>query len=181
VTGAAAVAKRLSTSNGTWDGSPTSFSYQWLRCSANATHCSAIPGADAAKYTVAKADTGHALMAQVSATNAAATVPATSLPTDVVVGALHLRHKPHITGIAKVGERLRETGAKWTKFPATVRYEWQRCSAKGTSCRPIAGATGSSHVLTAQDANHRLRVEVTGINLAGRSTSTSAPSAVVKT
>jgi len=179
VTGTAGVGKKLTTTNGTWAGSPTSYAYEWLRCSGNGTHCAAIPGAGSATYTVAQADAGHDLMAQVTATNAAASVSATSLPTYPVVAVPHLVRKPRIAGVAKVGKRLRATSARWSGPPTAFHYRWLRCSAKGTSCRAIHGANGSSHVLATADARHRLRVQVTAVNAAGHARATSAASRVV--
>src|SRR5215475_7696726 len=69
ISGTASVGQTLTVSNGTWSGAPTSFSYQWQRCSSR-TSCSDITGATNHTYTVASADNGDALRAQVTATNA---------------------------------------------------------------------------------------------------------------
>ena len=47
VSGTAAVGHTLSTTNGTWSGSPTSYAYQWLRCTANGKSCASVGGATA--------------------------------------------------------------------------------------------------------------------------------------
>lgn len=74
----ATVGRTLTTSNGTWTGSPTSFAYQWNRCNASGTGCSAIAGATAANYTVAAADAGNTLRSAVTATNGAGSTQAMS-------------------------------------------------------------------------------------------------------
>src|SRR5262245_39835080 len=55
ITGAPAVGQTLTTSDGTWNGSPTSFTYQWFRCppaggQPNASDCVAISGATTNSY-----------------------------------------------------------------------------------------------------------------------------------
>jgi len=62
----------LSTTNGTWANTPTSFAYQWKRNGAN------IGGATANTYTIVTADIGTTLTVTVTATNAAGSTPATS-------------------------------------------------------------------------------------------------------
>jgi hypothetical protein len=77
----------LGTSNGSWTGSPTSYSYQWARCDTTGANCAAINLATAQTYTLAPADVGSTIRVTVTATNATGSTPATSLPTNVVVSA----------------------------------------------------------------------------------------------
>lgn len=66
----AAVGAALTSSSGTWAYEPTSYTYQWMRCTTNAaSSCAAIPGSSAASYTVTTADSGKFLGASVSAVN----------------------------------------------------------------------------------------------------------------
>jgi hypothetical protein len=83
ITGTPEVGQRLTTSRGTWTGSPTSFHYAWSRCDADGA-CLTIAGATGKRYTVKLADVGHTLRSTVTATNAAGSTPATSGPTAVV-------------------------------------------------------------------------------------------------
>lgn len=69
VTGTVATGAALSTTNGTWTGSPT-FTYQWQDCAADGTSCSDIGGATSSTYTVASGDAGHTIQAVVTAANA---------------------------------------------------------------------------------------------------------------
>jgi DNA-binding beta-propeller fold protein YncE len=73
-------------SNGTWSGSPLSYSYQWDDCNTSKA-CHAIPGAVNESYYPVKEDDGWSLIAVVSAQNATATVTAaTEYPTPVAEG-----------------------------------------------------------------------------------------------
>src|SRR3978361_1408150 len=69
------VGDTLTTSNGTWSGSPTKFTYQWDRCDAvgDRQNCVPIAGANNQSYTATAADVNHRLHANVSATNAEGT------------------------------------------------------------------------------------------------------------
>jgi hypothetical protein len=76
--------KTLTTSDGTWTESPTSFAYQWEDCNASGTGCTAIGGATASTRALASSDVGHTLRVVVKATNAGGAGEATSQPTSVV-------------------------------------------------------------------------------------------------
>ena len=67
VSGSATPGQVVQVSNGSWNGAPGSFAYQWQRCNANGRLCVGIDGATAAAYTVQAADAGHALLATVHA------------------------------------------------------------------------------------------------------------------
>ena len=71
--GTATVAQALTVTPGTWAGSPTTFAYTWLRCNANGRLCTAIAGASAASYTLTAGDSGHTIVATVTATAGTAT------------------------------------------------------------------------------------------------------------
>jgi hypothetical protein len=66
--------------NGTWTGTPTSYSYQWMRCTDGTTvaSCSNIAGATTASYHAVAADIDLWLRAVVTATNAAGSTQAVS-------------------------------------------------------------------------------------------------------
>ena len=84
VSGTAQVGQLLSTSNGTWTGSPTAYSYQWKRCDTSGNNCVAISGARSQTYKVSKADAGTTLKAAVTASNSAGSTTATSAHTATV-------------------------------------------------------------------------------------------------
>ncbi len=64
----------LTATTGSWTNSPTSYAYQWLTCTNNTSlaSCSNATGSGATStiYTIASADVGDYLRAQVTATNA---------------------------------------------------------------------------------------------------------------
>src|SRR5436305_4139932 len=79
-TGTAAVNHTLTSSQGSWTGSPTGFSYQWQRCSSAGTGCANIPGATASSYTLTSADGGNTVRSTVSATNVNGASPFAASP-----------------------------------------------------------------------------------------------------
>ncbi len=65
-----AVGATATTTTGTWAYEPTSYTYQWQRCTSNsATSCAVIAGANAATYLVTAADSGKYLSSSVAAIN----------------------------------------------------------------------------------------------------------------
>ena len=71
VTGVAIVGDILTTDDGSWTGSPTSYAYQWKRGATNI-------GTNANTYTLVNADAGQSITCVVTATNAGGSTPATS-------------------------------------------------------------------------------------------------------
>ncbi len=87
---------------------------------------------------------------------------------------------PAVSGKAKVGSTLAVVVASGA-FPApTVTVVWQRCDAKGSRCKAIAGARGTSYKVAKADRGKRLRVTVTTTNQLGSTTRTSSLGAVVR-
>ena len=87
VLGTAQVGQMLTSSVGTWTGSPKKFTYRWRRCQANGTGCVAIPRATQGHYTVTPDDIGSTLSLVVTATGAGGAGSATAPATRVVVAA----------------------------------------------------------------------------------------------
>jgi hypothetical protein len=76
ISGSATVGSTLTTSNGTWTGTPTpTFAYQWQRVTTN------ISGATSSTYVVQLADVGNTIRCVVTATNVAGSVSANTANT----------------------------------------------------------------------------------------------------
>jgi GH25 family lysozyme M1 (1,4-beta-N-acetylmuramidase) len=87
INGQAQVGQVLTSSVGTWTGSPTKFAYRWRRCTASGTSCLAIPHATGPRRTLTPDDIGSTLSLVVTATGKGGAGSASAGPTDVVVGA----------------------------------------------------------------------------------------------
>ena len=59
----------LSTSSGSWTGSPTAYGYQWQDCNSSGASCTTISGATQSTYTLTSPDVGHTIRSVVTATN----------------------------------------------------------------------------------------------------------------
>jgi hypothetical protein len=164
ISGTATVGQQLTCSQGSWNGSPTSYSYSWTR---NGT---AISGATSAQYTLVGADAGTSIRCVVVASNASgpsspatsaavtpAAAPATQAP--VNTGA------PAIQGTAAVGQQLTCTQGSWSNSPTSYSYSWRR---DGSEI-----ATGSQYTLVAADGGRSITCVVTASNGGGSASASS--------
>jgi hypothetical protein len=87
--------------------------------------------------------------------------------------------KPAISGTEKAGSTLTASNGTWSNSPTSYGYQWRRCATDGTACVDIVGATSQTHVLTASDVHHTIRVIVTAKNADGSATATSDPTGVI--
>lgn len=179
--GTAKVGNTLTVSNGTWTNSPTTYTYQWQRCSSS-TACTDIANAVGQSYVVRQADGGSRLRAQVNAINADGKGTASSQLSDVVpaTGAPINTVRPSITGDAIVGSTLTAQTGTWTNSPTSYSYQWVQCDHFGGSCVLIPGATGKTYGVRLADTFGTLRVGVTAKNSAGSTTRRSTPSDVIE-
>ena len=81
ISGTAQEGDTLTTTNGTWSNSPTSYSYQWQACSAA---CTNITGATGSSYVLQASDVGKTIDVVVTATTADGSGSATSPQTQTV-------------------------------------------------------------------------------------------------
>jgi hypothetical protein len=181
ISGAAQEGQTLTVSNGSWSGSPTSFTYAWSRCDASGGSCSTIAGATAATYKPAGGDVGQTLRGTVTATNADGSAQATSAPSALVSGvdAPTNTAAPSISGSLRVGSTLTATQGSWNGSPSGLAFSWSRCDAHGDSCAKIDGATGATYTLTQAAAGRALRVSVVATNAHGSTRFSSNPTAAV--
>jgi len=181
ISGTAQEGQQLSTTNGTWTNSPTSYTYAWSRCDASGGSCAPIPSATAATYTAVTADVGHTLRVTVTAKNTDGSGNATSAPSAVVSDktAPTPTKEPSISGTTAVGSTLTADKGTWSGSPTSVAVAWIRCDEAGNSCATIAGATADTYTLTQADAGRTVRLSVTATNANGSTTYVSKQTAVV--
>lgn len=84
LTGTAAVGQTLSVQQGGWTSAPDSFAYAWLRCNANGRLCTTVDGATSESYTLTADDSGHTLVAGVTATAGTSTLLVLAVASPVV-------------------------------------------------------------------------------------------------
>jgi hypothetical protein len=181
ISGTPKVASTLTANEGTWANAPTSFTYQWQRCASGGGACGDIVAGTAKNYTPSTGDVGHALRVVVTGVNSDGRSSATSDPTEPVSSASGPTNtvRPALSGEAAIGGTLRVTNGSWSPTPSFVTRQWQRCTADGTGCVNIAGATGQTYGVRLADVGHRLRAHVTAHSSSGQTTVASATSAVV--
>jgi len=187
ITGTAAVGQTVTTSDGTWTGSPTSFTYEWLRCpssggSADGSDCASI-GVSTNSYAVATGDVGFTLRSRVTAVNSDGQAKAVSNQTAIVVAQAGPPNTapPTISGTATVGSTLTANPGTWTGSSITFTYQWRQCDGSGANCTAITGATANTYVVASGDVGHTIRVAVTGTDATGPNTVTSAQTSTVTT
>jgi hypothetical protein len=94
ISGTPRVGQTLTTDDGSWSGSPTSFTYQWQRCDAdNLIGCTNVAGATAKTYVLHTVDLGFRLRVAVTARNAKGSATATSSPTPIIAPAVTITNK----------------------------------------------------------------------------------------
>jgi hypothetical protein len=185
ITGSAAVGQTVTTSDGTWTGSPTSFTYEWLRCpssggSPDGSDCASI-GVTTNSYVVVAGDVGFTLRSRVTAVNSDGQTKAVSNATAIVVAQAGPPNTapPSISGTATVGSTLTANPGTWTGSSVTFTYQWRQCDGSGANCTAISGATGNTYVIPSGDVGHTIRVAVTGTDATGANTVTSAQTSTV--
>ena len=167
ISGTAQVGSTLTTTNGTWTGTPTiTYAYQWQRGGSN------IGGATANTYALVTADLGATITVIVTASNAAGNTNATSAGVGPIAAAPTAPANtvlPAITGTTTVGQTLTTSNGTWTGTPTiTYAYQWKRGGAN------ISGATASTYVLVSADVGTTITATVTATNSVGNASATSA-------
>lgn len=153
ITGTAKVSNTLTSSTGTWTGSP-SYTYQWKRNGV------AISLATNNTYLLVSADAGTTITVTVTATNAGGSVSATSLGTaieNIPVNSV----APVISGTVTTGSTLTSTTGTWSNNPTSYTYQWKRGGSN------ISSATNSTYVLVEADDGNDITCAVIGVNSAG--------------
>ena len=178
ISGSAVEGQSLKASNGSWRGSPTSFSYRWEDCNTLGEGCLPIVGATGSGYTLTAADLGDTIRVLVTAINSGGATPATSPASGTVAAAPPSppvnTGLPTITGSAVEGQLLKGSSGSWSGNPTTLAYQWQDCNPGGSGCVSISGATGLSYTLIGTDKGHSVRLLVTASNSGGSTPASSA-------
>jgi hypothetical protein len=81
------VGQKLTSTAGTWTGSPTKFGYRWQRCDSSGLNCAPIAKALHASYTTTPDDLGSTLAVVVTASGAGGSSTAPPVETAVVAAA----------------------------------------------------------------------------------------------
>ncbi|NHC23034.1 carboxypeptidase regulatory-like domain-containing protein [Nocardioides sp. IC4_145] len=151
ITGTPVVGGRLTATSGTWTPAPASVTYQWRAGDAP------IAGATGASYSPTSAVLGRQLTVVVTARRAGhEDATATSLPTAAVADSpVTVVGGPSVTGRARVGAQLVADAGSSVPGDATATYQWLRDG------RDVAGATGGTYRVTADDLGRRIGVRVT--------------------
>src|SRR5207244_9180702 len=93
--------------------------------------------------------------------------------------------RPTVSGTTRDGRSLTASNGTWDgSTPMAFSDQWSRCDTSGSNCTSIAGATGSTYVLTSNDVGATVRVDVTADNGAlpggGSGSASSDPTGVVQ-
>ncbi len=178
VTGTARQGQTLTASTGNWSPAATSYAYQWQREASTSSTWTAISGATSSKYVPVAADLGDSLRVVVTATDAKGSGSAAAAKVGpVLTGAPVAASAPAVTGTDRVGQTLTATAGTWSPAATSYAYQWQRSANGGSSWTSISGATASTHVTVAADAEDDVRVLVTASNAYGAGAA--MPSALV--
>jgi hypothetical protein len=172
ISGTAAVGQTLTSTNGTWTGTPTpTYARQWKRNGSN------IAGATSTAYLLGSADAGTTITVTVTATNTAGSANATSAATAEITGIAPANaggaNLPAISGSTVQGATLTATSGTWTGTPApTYTYQWKSAGGNvGTGLTTYATVVG--------DVGNTITVVVTATNAAGSANATSAATAEI--
>jgi hypothetical protein len=178
--GVAQVGTQLALDKGTWTGTISGYSYQWLNCDAAGANCTPIAGATNSTYTTKVADVFDTIAVQVMAAGPGGSVTAAS-PVTAAIAPLPIVNAtpPTTTGAAQAGTQLASDKGTWTGTISTYAYQWLSCDSKGANCSPIAGATNSKYTLADGDVGDTVRLQVTATGPGGSVAATAAATAVV--
>jgi len=172
ISGNTTVNSLLTSTNGTWTNSPTSYAYQWKRGATNI-------GTNANTYQLVAFDSTAEITCVVTATNATGSTPATSntitadnyAPINTVAPIVYSIE----FDVAVANYTLQTTDGSWDNGYGgiTYTYQWYRQPDLGGTNDPIIGETNVFYNLVDADADYLVSCEVTATADGG---STSAPS-----
>jgi hypothetical protein len=174
ISGTARTGATLTTTNGSWTSSPTSYTYQWKRASSVGGTYSNITSATDKTYELTDADIGKFIKVSVIARNGVGSSAAvlSAATTAVVDIAPTNRALPVISGTARNGATLTTSNGSWTSAPnssTTYTYQWKRANTVGGTYSNITSATDKTYELTDADIDKFIKVSVIARNGVGSS------------
>jgi hypothetical protein len=160
VTGDTTQGSRLVVSHGAWTGAgKLRFSYQWYRCDTMGRHCHGLHGARTHVHESGANDVGHTLSVAVRATDAKGSTTAFASLVGPIAGThprLDPLAQPVVAGSAVEGAIVHVRTGRWQPKPSGFAFQWARCNLQLRACASIAGATGATHAIAADDIGHVL-------------------------
>lgn len=159
--------------------------FTWERCDPDLLACAVIDGATTGSYRLTGDDVGSVVRVADTGTNTAGSARAVSTATITIVATagpqVDAGARPTITGaLWEDGQLVTLDAGTWRGTPTiTYAYQWQRCTAEGTACVDIAGATGRTRTLDADDVGHTIRGRVTATSTFGTAAAATDVSSVV--
>jgi hypothetical protein len=172
IEGTARNGNTLTSSTGSWTGTPTSFSYQWSRALTSGGVYSDIAAATNPTYVVSDSDVGYFIKVAVVATNSVGSSPTEySLATSACVEIAPVNTAiPVIAGIARTASTLAASSTgSWIGTPTSYAYQWKRSLTSGGSFSDIAAATSPTYVANESDVGYFIKVAVIAANSVGSS------------
>jgi hypothetical protein len=179
VAGTAMQGETLTASPGTWTWATGPATYTWSRCDPAAGTCTPVAGASDATFVLGEDDIGSTIRVTASVPGARGPSSGSADSTVVVPAPPVSLSAPAISGSAIVGRTLIADPGNWSLPTPTLTYAWLRCAKDGSSCAPIDAATDAAYVATEDDAGSTIEVAVTGTNISGTATATSAATAPI--
>lgn len=141
------------------------------------THTFTVEGIDAAGNTTAASYSWTIQPAGSTSTGTATGTGAGATTTAAPVNTA----PPSISGVSAALQTLTASVGTWTGTPTpTFTYQWERCNAEGVNCSAIAGATGRTLALSANDVGLTIEVAVVATSSAGAASASSAHTATVR-
>ncbi len=148
LSGRASPGAALAATLGRWEGVPTSYAYQWLRCPAIVTAgeeagCTPIAGADDSRYVPVAQDLGQRAVVKITANNDFGSGTALSAPSDLVAVAPADAVAPVLTGVSLSRKRFK-VGKARTALTAAAK------APRGTVLRFSSSEAGKLSVAIAK-------------------------------
>ena len=170
----------LTATSGTWNGSPTNYSYKWYSCSAPVSTaasalpnwCNLIPNETNSNLLTSVTLLGTYIIAGVTATNVAGSTTIWTTTSPLVVQPAWPTISPSLSGTARVGLTLIANPGTWTGHPTpSISYKWFKCTTQILSavnqsapntCALISNQITANYIIQASDIGYYILSMVSG-------------------